>query len=118
MNVKTTRWDAAEDLDTNEDMASFLEIVMEEPSPPKVVRSALGAIARAMGIREISKRTGIDIKVLKRAFLTDDIPSPKTVANVIRGLGGKARSVVRKKSVVKTAVSVSPTVKRVKRKAS
>lgn len=118
MNLKTTRWDAAENLDTNEDMASFLEIVMEDPNPPTVVRSGLGALARAMGIREIAKQTGIDIKELKRAFLTDDVPSPKTVAKVIRGLGGKASVTPRKKTVTKAVVRVSPTGKRAKRKAS
>jgi len=117
MGLKTTRWDAAEHLNTNEEMASYLEISQEEPDP-ELTRAVLGDVARAMGLREIAKQTGIDIKELNRAFLTDDETSMKTIAKVIRGLGGKATVTPRKKAVVKSLVRVSPTVKRAKRKAS
>ena len=89
MGLKTTRWDAADGLETDEDMALFLEIILEDPIP-EVVRGALGAIARAKGIQLISKETGIGLKQLQRAFLRDDIPNPKTVKKLLKALRPKA----------------------------
>ena len=118
MSLKLTRWDPAESLNTDRDMAGYLEAIMEDPTPPELVRSALGDIARAMGIREISKQTGIDLKELKRAFLTDDVPDLKTVSKLIRALSPKAPSVPRETRMGKTVTRVRPNVKRTKSKAS
>ena len=89
MKTKFRRYDVVSYLETDEDLVGYVNAVLEDPTPD-LVRLALNNIARAVGLRAIAKQTGIDIKELKRAFLTDDVPSPKTIAKVIRGLGGKA----------------------------
>ena len=117
MTIKLTRWDAAEHLNTNEQMGSFLAIALEEPDPV-LTRAVMDDIARAMGIREISKQTGIELKELKRAFLTDDVPDSKTVAKLIRALNPKSTALPRKTKIDKTVVGASRNMKRAKSKAS
>ena len=49
MVFKTTRWDSAEHLQTEEDIAAYLDAVLEENNPA-LVPHALGIIARAKQI--------------------------------------------------------------------
>ena len=46
MPLKTRRWDAAETLKTREDIASYLDAVLED-GDPDLLKAALGDIARA-----------------------------------------------------------------------
>lgn len=112
MSIKLTRWDAAEYLETTDDMAEYLDAVLIDTTP-ELTRMALQAIARAIGIREISKQTGIDLNELKRAFLTDLEPDSKTVQKLLRALNSHAPAVSRRPKTVSTR-----NVKRTKRKAS
>ncbi len=56
--IKTKPWDAAEHLETEEDMALYLEAALEEGDPGLVV-AALGDMARAKGMSEIASETGL-----------------------------------------------------------
>lgn len=47
--TKTRLWDPAEHLETEEDMAAYLEAALEE-GDPTLIASALGDIARAKGM--------------------------------------------------------------------
>jgi probable addiction module antidote protein len=55
--TKTRPWDAAEHLETEEDMAAYLEAALED-SDPAMVAAALRDIARAKGMSEIARETG------------------------------------------------------------
>jgi probable addiction module antidote protein len=54
----TLPWDVAEHLDTEEDMAAYLEAVLEE-NDPALVTVALTDIARAKEMRQIAVATGL-----------------------------------------------------------
>ena len=56
--TKTRPYDASEYLETAEDMAAYLEAAFEDGEPTVVVR-ALGAIARARGMSQIARDTGL-----------------------------------------------------------
>ena len=51
-------WDAAEHLETKEDMAAYLEAALEDGDPTLVV-AALGEIARSKGMTHIARETGL-----------------------------------------------------------
>ncbi len=55
--TKTRPWDAAEHLETEEDMAAYLEAALEE-GDPALVAAALGDIARAKGMSRNRSRNG------------------------------------------------------------
>jgi probable addiction module antidote protein len=55
MTRRTRRWDAAETLQTREDIAAYLDAVLED-GDPDLVKAALGDIARAKGMTEIARR--------------------------------------------------------------
>lgn len=50
-NLKTTRWDSAEHLKTDEDIALYLKACLEEDDPA-LITQAPGVIARARGTEE------------------------------------------------------------------
>jgi len=52
MTLQTTRWDSAEYLKTDEDIAAYLDAVLEE-GDPALVTHALVIIARARGINQL-----------------------------------------------------------------
>ena len=56
--IQTRPWDAAEHLETDEDMAAYLEAALEE-GDPALVAAALGDIARAKGMAQIARETGL-----------------------------------------------------------
>lgn len=59
--IKTRSWDVVEHLKTDEDMASYLEAVLED-GDPTLISAALGDIARARGMAEIAREAGLGIK--------------------------------------------------------
>ncbi|MGB0563167.1 MAG: DNA-binding protein [Spirulinaceae cyanobacterium] len=52
--VETKRWDAAEHLETKEDMAAYLEAALEDGYPP-LVAAVLEDIARAQGLKNLEQ---------------------------------------------------------------
>jgi probable addiction module antidote protein len=56
--VQTRAWDAADHLETKEDIAAYLEAALEEGDPSLVV-AALGDIARSKGMTQIARETGL-----------------------------------------------------------
>jgi probable addiction module antidote protein len=93
-------WDAAEHLETEEDMASYLEAALEE-NDPALIAAALGDIARAKGMSQISKQTGLGRESLYKALSPGGNPEFSTVLKVINALGLKLQAVPGKiKSVV------------------
>ena len=58
MARKTSRWDAADTLETKEDIAAYLDAVLED-GDPDLLKAALGDIARAKGMTEIAHAAGL-----------------------------------------------------------
>ena len=84
--TRTRSWDAAEHLGTEEDMAAYLEAALQE-GDPTLVAAALGDIARAKGITQIARETGLGRESLYKALSPEGNPEFATVLKVVRALG-------------------------------
>lgn len=84
--TRTRPWDVAEHLETEEDMAAYLEAALQE-GDPGLVAAALGDIARAKGIAQIAREAGVGRESLHRALSPEGNPELGTVLKVVRALG-------------------------------
>ena len=87
MAEKFTRWDAVDYLKTEEDMALYLDACLEEdPGDGALIRSALNDIARARGMTQLARDTGLTREGLYRALSVSGNPEFSTVLKVIKAL--------------------------------
>jgi probable addiction module antidote protein len=84
--ITTRPWDAVEHLESDEDMAAYLEAALEE-GDPVLVAAALGDIARAKGMALIARETGLGRESLYKALSPEGNPKFATVLKVVRALG-------------------------------
>jgi len=89
--VITSLWDAAEHLETKEDMAAYLETALEDGDPNLVV-AALGDIARSKGMTNIARETGLGRESLYKSLSLEGNPEFATVLKVIQSLGIRLRA--------------------------
>lgn len=88
--VKFSRYDTADYLKTEEDIAAYLEAVMEEGSDePGFVAHALGVVARARNMSQLARDTGLTREGLYKALSGDGNPSFATISKVAKALGLK-----------------------------
>lgn len=88
--TKTTRYDVAEHLRTPEEMAAYLEASFEEAKGDAAfIAKALGDIARAKGMAQIARDTGLSRESLYKALSGDRSPGFDTILKVITALGLK-----------------------------
>jgi probable addiction module antidote protein len=88
IKLKTRVWDAAENLETEEDMAAYLEAALED-GDPALIGAALGDIARAKGMTQIARDTGLGRESLYKVLSPDGNPEFATILKVINALGLK-----------------------------
>ena len=84
----TAPWDPAEHLETDEDMAAYLEAALEE-GDPNLVAAALGDIARAKGMTQVAREAGMGRESLYKALSATGNPEFATILKVIAALGLK-----------------------------
>jgi probable addiction module antidote protein len=72
-------------------MAVFLSEALET-GDTALIAAALGVVARAKGMREISEQTGLSRESLYKALRTDGNPELATTLKVVRALGMKLRA--------------------------
>ena len=82
----TRPWDVGEYLDTDEDMAAYLEAALEE-GDSTLVAAALGDIARAKGMTQIARDAGLGRESLYKALSPEGNPELATILRVIKALG-------------------------------
>jgi len=83
-----SRWDVADYLATEEDMQLFLDACAEEdPGDGSLIRKALGDIARARGMSQLARETGISREGLYKALHADGNPEFSTIMKVVKALG-------------------------------
>lgn len=86
----TTPYDSAEYLKTDEDMALYLEACFEEAGDDSAfIAKALGNIARARGMTQLARDTGMAREGLYKALSENGNPEFATVMKVIKALGLK-----------------------------
>ena len=81
-------YDAAEFLETDEDIIAYLNAALDDGDAGLVV-AALGDIARARGMTRLAKETGITRDGLYKALSPTGNPSFGTVMKVVDALGYK-----------------------------
>jgi probable addiction module antidote protein len=83
-----TRYDTAEYLKTEESMAEYLEACLDEAGDdPAFIAKALGTIARARGMTQIARDTGLSCESLYRALSGEGNPEFGTILKVVKALG-------------------------------
>lgn len=78
--------DVSEYLDSEEAIAAYLTVIMEEDDPG-LLAAALGSIAKAKGMSEIAKNSGMTREALYKALRPGAQPRFETVSRVCHALG-------------------------------
>jgi probable addiction module antidote protein len=83
--TETTLFDAADYLNDAESVALYLEEAFATEDPVYFTH-ALGVVARAKGMTEIARKTGLTRESLYKALSKDGNPEFATVLKVLRAL--------------------------------
>ena len=86
MSKKLTTYDPAAALVDDEEIAFFMADALETGDAAYVAK-ALGIVARARGMAQIAKETGLSREQLYRSFSENGNPTLKTTLAVMRALG-------------------------------
>lgn len=79
-------FDMAEHLDSDQAIAEYLSIVLEENDPAEFAH-ALGTIARAKGMTEVARASGLTREALYKALRPTSQPRFDTIMKVVHALG-------------------------------
>ena len=88
--MKTTyaTFDISEYLDNDEVITEYLSAAAEDPNPDVFV-AALGDVAKARGMTQIAKASGLGRESLYKAFSKGSHPRFETINAVLHALGVK-----------------------------
>lgn len=88
MTTRIQDYDVADHLRTPEEMAAYLEAcIAESDGDASFIAKALGDIARAKGMSEIARKTGLGRESLYKALSADSNPRLDTILRVAKALG-------------------------------
>ena len=108
METKTAPYDVAEFLETPEEMAAYLEAcIQESDGDAAFIAKALGDIARAKGMTQIARETGLSRESLYKALSGDRSPSFDTILKVVSTLGLQLSASVKECEIVEDAAKVA-----------
>lgn len=89
--TQTKPWDPAEHLETEEDMAAYLNVALEE-GDLSLILASLGDIARARRMSAVAEETGLGRESLYKSLSVNGNPEFATVLKVLRVLGLQLRA--------------------------
>lgn len=108
METKTAPYDVAEFLETPEEMAAYLEACIQEADGDAAfIAKALGDIARAKGMTQIARESGLSRESLYKALSGDRSPSFDTILKVISALGLQLSASVKEGVTVEDVADVA-----------
>ena len=84
--TRFTPFDAADYLDNEETIAAYLSATLEEDDP-EMFLVAIKTVARARGMTQLAKDTGLSRESLYRSLSGERVPSGDTLLRVIHALG-------------------------------
>lgn len=87
-NIKTRPFDMANYLNSEEEVAEYLRQVLEDNDPTELA-AALGDIARARGMTQLARDTGLSRESLYKSLSGERAPSSETLFKVIHAMGFK-----------------------------
>lgn len=79
-------FDMAEQLRDDVDIAAYLSIVLEEGDTEELI-AAIGHIAKARGMTQIAKESGLGRESLYKALRSGSRPQFDTILKVLKALG-------------------------------
>lgn len=85
-------FDAAEYLDSEQAIADYLTVILEEKDA-SLLAAALGDVAKARGMSEIARSSGLTREALYKALRPDAHPRFETITRVCAALGVKLTAV-------------------------
>ena len=88
------KFDATEYLDSEEVIAEYLNAALEDENPD-VFLTAIGDIAKARGMAQLAKDTGLGRESLYKAIAPGAKPRYDTVLKLVRALGVDLRATPR-----------------------
>jgi probable addiction module antidote protein len=86
MTTQTKPWDAAEILNSDERVATYLEEAFDS-GDATIIASALGDVTRARNISAMARETGLTRETLYKAFAPGGNPTLATLLSVAHALG-------------------------------
>src|SRR5665647_1871666 len=88
--METSKFDIADYLDSNEMIAEYLNAVLAEGDDSDVI-TAIGHIAKSIGMTKIAQDTGLSRPSLYKALSDGAKPQFETIMKVLRAIGGEIR---------------------------
>jgi len=86
MAVNITPYDTVDYLKTEDDIAGYIDAVLEE-NDPALLLAALGDVARARGMTEVAREVGASREHLYRSLSATGNPSAATLLKIVHALG-------------------------------
>ena len=86
--IKTTPFDISDHLDSEEMIAEYLSAILEEDDPDLFIK-VLGDVAKARGMTQIARETGLARESLYKALKSGSDLRYQTVQKVPKALGIK-----------------------------
>ncbi|WP_313581978.1 addiction module antidote protein [Chishuiella sp.] len=86
--METSKFDIADYLDSNEMIAEYLNAILEDGDENEII-TALGNIAKAIGMTKIAEETGLSRPSLYKALSDGAKPQFGTIMKVLKAVGGQ-----------------------------
>ena len=88
--MKTSKFEIADYLDNHQMIAEYLNTVLEEGNEAEIV-TAIGQVAKAIGMTKIAEETGMSRPSLYKALSEGAKPQFATIMKVLNAVGGQLR---------------------------
>jgi len=86
--MKTSKFDIADYLDNNEVIAEYLNEALKEGDDSEII-SAIGNIAKAIGMTKIAEETGLSRPSLYKSLSEGAKPQFSTIMKILKAVGGQ-----------------------------
>lgn len=86
IKMRTSKFDVADYLDNKKMIAQYLNTVLEEGSDDEII-TAIGYIAKAIGMSKIAEETGMSRPSLYKALSEGAKPQFSTIVKVLNAVG-------------------------------
>ena len=84
------KFEIADYLDSNEMIAEYLNVVLEEGNDSEIL-TAIGHVAKTIGMTKIAEETGMSRPSLYKALSDGAKPQFATIMKVLKAVGGQIR---------------------------
>lgn len=86
--METSKFDIADYLDSNEMIAEYLNTILEDGNDAEII-TAIGHVAKAIGMTKIAEETGLSRPSLYKALSDGAKPQFATIMKVLKAVGGQ-----------------------------